>query len=114
MLIVAGHLISGDSTGEVCIWDLQFGTLTKTFNQLKADILSLASHEENVYASGVDSRVINLQLNTEDGEWLLSSIYRGQSHDIKALIMLNGNTLLSGGVTTDICVYKLQDGRFKD
>jgi hypothetical protein len=28
--------------------------------------------------------------------------------------MLNQNTLLSGGVTTDICMYKLQDGRFKD
>lgn len=28
--------------------------------------------------------------------------------------MLNSNTLLSGGVTTDICLYKLQDGRFKD
>jgi hypothetical protein len=28
--------------------------------------------------------------------------------------MLNSNCLLSGGVTTDICVYKLYDGRFKD
>ena len=28
--------------------------------------------------------------------------------------MLSPNCLLSGGVTTDICVYKLQDGRFKD
>ena len=45
---------------------------------------------------------------------MVSSIFRGQSHDIKSLIVLNPNTLLSGGVTTDICIYKLQDGRFKD
>jgi hypothetical protein len=45
---------------------------------------------------------------------MASSIFRGQSHDIKSLVMLNKNTLLSGGVTTDICVYKLEDGRFKD
>jgi len=28
--------------------------------------------------------------------------------------MINKNSLISGGVTTDICFYKLQDGRFKD
>ena len=29
-----GYLISGDSTGEVCIWDEAFGTLFKKFGQL--------------------------------------------------------------------------------
>jgi len=58
----------------------------------------------------------SLQTDSETGQqqWVVSSIFRGQSHDIKGLVLLNKNTLLSGGVTTDICLYKLQDGRFKD
>lgn len=107
--------------GEVTIWDLKFGTLIKSFNHLKADILALAVNAkyDTVYATGVDSRVISMTLQTDSEtgreEWVLSSIYRGQSHDIKSLVLLSPNTLLSGGVTTDICIYKLQDGgRFKD
>ena len=102
-------MISGDSKGEVCIWDQNFGTLVKTFNQLQSDILALelSPQNESIYASGVDSRVINIQFNSQSEDWMLSSIYRGQSHDIKSLVMLSPNCLLSGGVTTDICVYKL-------
>ena len=92
----------------------------KQFSNLQADILSIAVNPafETIYATGVDSRVLSVELRrdeeTNNSDWLLSSIYRGQSHDIKSLILLANNTLLSGGVTTDICVYKLQDGRFKD
>ena len=75
--MVKENLVSGDSTGEVCVWDIQFGTLVKTFNQLKADVLALTCSGDNLYASGVDSRVINLQLNGETEDWILSSIYRG-------------------------------------
>ena len=45
----------------------------------------------------------------------MTSIFRGQSHDIKSLLLLNQHTLLSGGINTDICVYNLeQSGRFRD
>lgn len=92
----------------------------KSFNHLKADILALeVNHKlQTIYATGVDSRVVSISLledvETSNKDWVLSSIYRGQSHDIKSLIMLDNDTLLSGGVTTDICIYKLQEGRFKD
>lgn len=118
--IFQNFLISGDSQGEVCIWDSKFGTLVKSFNHLKADILALeVNHKlQTIYATGVDSRVVSISLlediETSNKDWVLSSIYRGQSHDIKSLIMLDNDTLLSGGVTTDICIYKLQEGRFKD
>ena len=114
------YLISGDSQGNLSIWDIEFGTLIKQFNNLQADILSIAINPtfETIYATGVDSRVLSIELRRDEdansSDWILSSIYRGQSHDIKSLILLANNTLLSGGVTTDICVYKLQDGRFKD
>ena len=38
------------------------------------------------------------------------SLYRGQSHDIKSLIQVSELEMISGGVNTDICVYKLLEG----
>ena len=35
------------------------------------------------------------------------SLFRGQSNDIKSLIQLDASELISAGVNTDICVYKL-------
>lgn len=60
MKLYKGFLISGDSKGEVTIWDSEFGTLIKTFNNLQADINALEINEEfkTVYASGIDSRVL--------------------------------------------------------
>lgn len=55
-------MISGDSLGDISIWDSEFGTVIKTFSYLKGDILSLVVNEnfKSVYASGVDSRVVSL------------------------------------------------------
>lgn len=39
---------------------------------------------------------------------------RGQSHDINALSFISEDTLVSGGINTDLCVYKLdEEGNFK-
>lgn len=56
------YLISGDSIGEITIWDSQFGTLIKKFNHLKGDILTLeiSLDHNSVYATGIDSRIISL------------------------------------------------------
>jgi U3 small nucleolar RNA-associated protein 4 len=76
-----GFLISGDSSGELVIWNMKFGTLVQSFKQLKADILCLAVNPEHstIYASGVDSRVISatLKQDGDDQSWVLSSIFRG-------------------------------------
>jgi hypothetical protein len=59
--------------------------------------------------------VISLQFEDgPDGGWSFTSIYRGQSHDINCLVLWDKKTLLTGGVTTDICIYKLKSGRFPD
>jgi len=65
-----------------------------------------------VYASGADSRVLALQLTTQGAEkaqkWIVQNTFRGQSHDIRSLILTNGDSeLLSAGVTTDLCIYPL-------
>lgn len=62
-----GFLISGDSMGDVTVWDSEFGTLVKQFNNLKGDICSIEVNEKfmSVYASGCDSRVVVIQLKDD-------------------------------------------------
>jgi len=57
---VEGFLISGDSNGEVIIWDKKSGSAVKVFSDFQADVLTLAVNEDQrtVYASGVDSKVV--------------------------------------------------------
>ena len=90
--------------------------MVKSFKNLQSDILTLAVSESfnSVYASGVDSRVLNIMFLEDTEDWVVSSIYRAQSHDVKVLLLLSPSQLLSAGVTTDLCLYRLYDGRFKD
>jgi len=46
------------------VWDSEFGTQVKLFNNLKGDIVSVVVNEafNTVYATGVDSRVISVSL----------------------------------------------------
>ena len=114
------HLISGDSQGDVTVWDAEFGTISKQFKNLKGDINAIEVNEQfnSVYASGADSRVVVIQLkedkHTGVTDWVFASIYRGQSHDVKSLVLLSPKQLLSAGVTTDLCLYNLISGRFTD
>jgi U3 small nucleolar RNA-associated protein 4 len=105
-------LISGDSLGKLSIWDSNFGILVKDFKEHEADILTICKNPtlDSFYFSGSDSLVCSIQYI--NSEFLLTSKFRGQSHDINSLVLLNETCLLSGGLTTDICLYKLENGRF--
>ena len=82
------YLVSADSTGTLKIWDSQFGILVKEFTEHKADLTTIAVNYEYeaFYFSGADSLICAAQL--VDGEWNLTSRYRGQSHDIAKLCIL--------------------------
>ena len=70
--------------------------------------------QDDFYATGVDSRVIHCKL-TEDMQVQLTSKFRGQSHDIKAMILLGKGRLITAGETTDLCIYSLEaNGAFRE
>lgn len=95
-------VVSGDFEGCVKFWEGKFGTLRHNFNTHEADILAITATEDCVYASGVDSKV--MKFCCADGRWVLASKARGQSHDVRTLAW-TGSVLLSGGVTSDVCLY---------
>ena len=70
------------------IWDAKFGVLVKEFNEHLADITTIEINYDysTIYFSGADSLICSVQL--QDGEFSLTSKYRGQSHDIAKLCLL--------------------------
>lgn len=107
-------LLCGDSTGKLLVYDINFGVLVKEFKEHTGDILTIISNnnlnEPCVYYTGIDSLICSVKLNLKNNEWILTSSFRGQSHDINSLCLLNENYLLGGGITTDICIYHLYNG----
>lgn len=96
------ELITGDADGAVSVWDVRSCTLLQTFKEHEGDILALAVEDNHIYATGADSRVI--KLTRHKNSWILQGKCRGQSHDIRALAKYK-DLLLSGGVTSDVCIY---------
>jgi WD40 repeat protein len=103
-------IASGDSKGSMKLWDTHFGILKKEFNEHNADILTICCKNDTIYYTGSDSLISTVQ--NSGNEWLLTSKFRGQSHDINSICLLNDDCLVSGGLTTDICIYKLSNYRF--
>jgi len=97
-------LIAGCSDGQMRLFETKFGTVMRSYRRHEADVLALAYNNKNdiFYASGADSKIVAYKYVRD--EWVLVGEERGQSHDVKTLLLINeGSTLLSGGVTTDIC-----------
>lgn len=128
------ELICGCNDGRVRILETKFLSQTQELKTHEADIYALevsrteevdkeeqgnriekrsASRENEVsrslFVSGADSKIACLQ-RLEKG-WNVICYERGQSHDIYSLC-LAGEHLLSGGLTTDICLYKLENSKF--
>eukprot|EP00118_Oscarella_pearsei_P026759 m.310400 g.310400 ORF g.310400 m.310400 type:complete len:705 (+) comp51414_c0_seq1:26-2140(+) len=108
-------LVSGDSLGKVQFWNSSHGTLQHSFHLHQADVLSLvADGRGRVFASGIDSKVIELQRIREGGDkWVHSGSARRHTHDVQAMVMC-GNCLVSGGLDTRLVVYDCRHGLSRD
>ena len=107
-------LFAGDSTGRVLILDIKVGNINQEIQEHKGDILTMCFNKNLeqpiIYYSGVDSLIGCIKYDKKNNIFIYTSSFRGQSHDVKALGLLDDNTLLSGGDTTDICIYHLFNG----
>jgi hypothetical protein len=113
------YLASGNEFGELQIWNVKFGVLYRRFKEHEGDILDICFNSNNnyLYFTGVDSVIISLHFTTDknnvEEDFKIHSKLRPQSHDINSIIFVEkDNLLISGGVTTDICLIRLDKGRF--
>lgn len=98
-------IITGDSWGRTCFWDMRTATLTSTFKVHAADVLAvcLSADESKVYAAGVDPAVVEFAKisNTTSGSeiWTKSTQRSCHTHDVRAIACAGGQ-LVTGGVDT--------------
>jgi len=126
-----GSLVTGNSLGQIQIFDTNTGTLLQTVNQteIKADVLRLTvnASETKIFASGVDSRVVCLErssANVSTSTWKFTTAQRPHTHDVKSVAIVRGKSLsngsgsgnsrhmealITGGVDTKICTYLVSD-----
>ncbi|XP_063439179.1 U3 small nucleolar RNA-associated protein 4 homolog [Mytilus trossulus] len=103
-------IISGDSRGKTSFWNGKQGTLIKTYQSHKADVLCLTLNEEEnkVYTSGVDPSIVAFEYTPANIEsdwklWVKSDVYHFHTHDVRDLVVA-GDKIVSGGVDTNLVV----------
>lgn len=77
LVLADGTIVSGDSGGNVQIWDAGHGTLITGFRQHKADVLALAASPggDTLFASGADPQIaIFRRITSGRGELHLQTV----------------------------------------
>lgn len=100
-----GTIISGDSAGEIKIWDAQTLSMVQQLKSHNADVLTLSpSFDGNSLVSGgIDRRTVFYQRFTSDrhsGRWAAVSHRRLHASDVKSMASFEGKKLsvvVSGG-----------------
>lgn len=100
-----GNIVSGDSTGEVKIWDGKTYTLLQRIKSHKQDVLSLAtSHDGSaIFSGGADRRTVAYKPVAKGKQrWAEVAHRRFHNNDVKAMVGFEGlgmSVFVSGGKT---------------
>lgn len=98
-----GDIVSGDSTGHVCIWDGKTYSQAQRLQGHKQDVLSLAVSTDGstIVSGGMDKRTILYRKTTGSGSrWSKVWHRRYHSHDVKTMASFEGpgmSIIVSGG-----------------
>ncbi|CEP62365.1 small subunit rRNA maturation protein UTP4 LALA0_S05e04016g [Lachancea lanzarotensis] len=113
------QIVSGDSTGAVKFWDLQYATLTQTFKSHEADVLCLATDETNskVFSAGVDRKIYQYNLasaNTAKNnlKWVVASNRLLHSNDVRTMASYQSkgaDFLVSGGLEKNLFISSISN-----
>ncbi|KAE8446310.1 hypothetical protein EG329_012057 [Mollisiaceae sp. DMI_Dod_QoI] len=111
-----GTIISGDSTGELKIWDGKTYTLSQRIKSHKQDVLSLATNHDGsaIFSGGMDRRTITYKpVGKGKPRWAEVAHRRFHNHDVKTMASFEGpgiSVFVSGGPDASPIVVPL--GKF--
>ncbi|KAI1496388.1 quinon protein alcohol dehydrogenase-like superfamily [Biscogniauxia marginata] len=109
-----GNIVSGDSTGQVCIWDGKTYTQAQRLQSHKQDVLSLATSADGsmIFSGGMDRRTVLYMVTPgSSSRWGRVWHRRYHNHDVKTMASFEGNgmsVLVSGGPDASPIVLPLQ------
>jgi U3 small nucleolar RNA-associated protein 4 len=98
-----GDIVSGDSTGRICIWDGKTYTLAQRLQSHDHDVLSLAVNADGtrIFSGGMDRRIAMHQtVAGSKGRWTKAWHRRYHEHDVKAMATFETrgiSVVVSGG-----------------
>ncbi|KAK0631779.1 quinon protein alcohol dehydrogenase-like superfamily [Immersiella caudata] len=106
-----GDIVSGDSTGHVCIWDGKTYTQAQRIQSHTQDVLCLAVNADGtqIVSGGMDRRTVLYEPRAgHAGRWSKVFHRRYHAHDVKAMASFEGkgmSVVVSGGPDTSPVVY---------
>jgi U3 small nucleolar RNA-associated protein 4 len=98
-----GNIVSGDSTGQICIWDGKTYTQAQRIQGHKSDVLSLATSADGsaIMSGGMDRRTILYKQGSGSGQrWSKVWGRRYHDHDVKTMATFEHgriSVVVSGG-----------------
>ncbi|KAG8437525.1 hypothetical protein GDO86_008291 [Hymenochirus boettgeri] len=114
-VLSCGEIISVDSSGKLQFWDLERGTLIRTYTVANCDILSLAvgKTEDSLVVGTAEGTIFQFQhLAVQDGEverqWVRTKPFRYHTHDVRA-VAHSRTALISGGVDGQLVIRPLME-----
>ncbi|KAI1415107.1 WD40 repeat-like protein [Hypoxylon sp. FL1857] len=108
-------IVSGDSTGQVCIWDGKTYTQAQRLQTHNQDVLSLATSADGstIVSGGMDRRtVLYRKTSGTIARWSRVWHRRYHSHDVKTMASFEGNgmsVIVSGGPDAAPIVLPLRE-----
>lgn len=91
-----GDIVSGDSTGQICIWDGKTYTQAQRIESHDQDVLSLATSADGktIVSGGMDRRTVLYRPMARDAtRWSKVWHRRYHKHDVKAMASFEGQGL---------------------
>ncbi|KAL6919045.1 hypothetical protein FSST1_003071 [Fusarium sambucinum] len=110
-----GNIVSGDSTGQVCLWDGKTYTQAQRIQSHKQDVLSLAISADgtSILSGGMDRRTILYKQNSGAGaRWSKVWGRRYHDHDVKCMASFESgkiSVVVSGGPDANPVVIPLKE-----
>lgn len=98
-----GNIVSGDSTGQICIWDGKTLTQAQRIQSHKQDVLSLAISGDgsSIMSGGMDRRTFLYKQTASEGQrWSKVWGRRYHDHDVKSMASFESgrmSVVVSGG-----------------
>ena len=103
-----GNIVSGDSTGQLCIWDGKTYTQMQRIQSHKQDILSLATSADGtaIMSGGMDRRTVLYKPSGKTSQrWSKVWGRRYHDHDVKSMASFEGghvSVVVSGGSSSHL------------
>lgn len=88
-----GDIVSGDSTGQICIWDGKTYTQAQRIQGHKSDVLSLATgvDGQTIVSGGMDRRTaLYRPMKSDPSRWQRVFYRKYHDHDVKAMASFEG------------------------